>query len=703
MKPNPWRGWLAVACEALGVTALLLAVLLGYANRAVFDSEGFARRLSASLSEPGVANFVAAKIADGVVAAKPDLTGLRPLIIAGGRTVVGSPPFRAAARRAALEAHRSLMSGTGQKIMLTVKDVGEILQAALAEHPQLASKLPRKLSARLAALDELPAGELAGRVVRLAHRLRLSAILLLFGGLGLIAAGIALSRDHRRTVFRVGITCAAAAVVLWAVSRFGGPLLAGFASNQDMGLLASGLWRAFVGDLRLWALALGLSGLAVASASASLVRADAGKQQVVVALWHFATAPAERGRRFLRGTLLLLIGVAAVLHPIAMLYLVAVLAGVVGAYFGLRECFNVLLRAIPEDAARFEKTAGASFGAGRIVLAGVLVLAIAGGVTYWVLRTPAGPSGAAVITACNGFPELCDKRLDQVVFPTTHNSMGGADNPRWLFPNQSKSIPGQLQDGIRALLIDLHYGMPVGDKVKTILDDEKAAMAKYEAALGKEGMAAALRIRDRLVGGDEKQRDVYMGHGFCELGATPFTEALGEIRDFLVANPGEILVIVIQDEGVTPQDVAKCFEKSGLIDFVYRGPAGPWPTLRQMAESDQRVVVFAENNAAGVPWYHQAFEVIQETPYTFHDPSQFSERPNRGGTSGSLLMMNHWIETAPMPKPSNAKIVNAYDFLLKRALRCQRTRHHVVNFVAVDLYGEGDLMKVCQKLNGIRR
>jgi hypothetical protein len=122
-----------------------------------------------------------------------------------------------------------------------------------------------------------------------------------------------------------------------------------------------------------------------------------------------------------------------------------------------------------------------------------------------------------------------------------------------------------------------------------------------------------------------------------------------------------------------------------------------------MAESDQRVLVMAENNCAGVPWYHQAFEVMQETPYTFHDTTEFSEKPNRGGPGGSLLLMNHWIESTPMPKPSNAEVVNAYDFLLRRARRCQRLRHHVPNLVAVDFYATGDLMRVAQTLNGIKR
>jgi hypothetical protein len=236
--------------------------------------------------------------------------------------------------------------------------------------------------------------------------------------------------------------------------------------------------------------------------------------------------------------------------------------------------------------------------------------------------------------------------------------------------------------------------------VKTELEDEKAAMAKYEAALGKEGMAAALRIRDRLAGQEQGERDVYMCHGFCELGALKLVPALREIREFLVANPGEVLILMIQDESVTPQDVERCFQESGLIDFVYRGPTRPpWPTLGEMVASDQRVLVMAENSWAGVPWYHPVFELVQETPYGFHDPSEFSNRPNRGGKAGSLLLMNHWIETTPMPKPSNAAIVNAREFLSKRIRAFERERGRAPNLVAVDFCEVGDLVSVVGELN----
>ena len=87
---------------------------------------------------------------------------------------------------------------------------------------------------------------------------------------------------------------------------------------------------------------------------------------------------------------------------------------------------------------------------------------------------------------------------------------------------------------------------------------------------------------------------------------------------------------------------------------------------------------------AGVPWLRSAFETFEETPYTFHEVEDFSCRANRGGDAGTLLQINHWIDTTPTPKPSNAAVVNAYSFLLARAEKCASERHHLPNLIAVD-------------------
>ena len=63
------------------------------------------------------------------------------------------------------------------------------------------------------------------------------------------------------------------------------------------------------------------------------------------------------------------------------------------------------------------------------------------------------------------------RRLDEVVFPATHNSYAAADEPGWFFANQRHGIERQLRDGIRGFLIDIHYGVrdPLRGRVRTDL------------------------------------------------------------------------------------------------------------------------------------------------------------------------------------------------------------------------------------------
>ena len=263
-------------------------------------------------------------------------------------------------------------------------------------------------------------------------------------------------------------------------------------------------------------------------------------------------------------------------------------------------------------------------------------------------------------------------------------------------------MPQMLQDGIRALLIDVHYGFAGGDRIKTDLSTEPSA-AKMKQAMGEEGYAAAMRIRDRLVGVDESKHRPYLCHGFCEFGAYPVSPALREIRDFVVAHPDEVLILVVEDT-VTPQDLAAEFDKAGFAGLIYTGTPSPqWPTLRQLIEAGQRVLVFTESGRPGVTWLRPAFETFRETPYSFKTVLDFSCRANRGGDGGTMFQINHWIDTTPTPKPSNAAIVNNYQFLLARAEACAAERQHLPNLVAVDFYRTGDVVRVVERLNGVEQ
>jgi hypothetical protein len=269
-----------------------------------------------------------------------------------------------------------------------------------------------------------------------------------------------------------------------------------------------------------------------------------------------------------------------------------------------------------------------------------------------------------------------------------------------MFPHHEAGMPQMLRDGIRALLIDVHYGFPGGSRIKTDMRSEPNADT-MKKAIGAEGYAAAMRIRDRLVGVDESKHEAYFCHGFCELGAYLVGPALRDIRDFMVTHPDEVVILIVEDY-ITPEDLAAEFEKSGLAKLVYRDDPSPeWPTLRQLIERDTRVLAFIESGRPGVSWLRPAFQNFRETPYSFHKPEEFSCRANRGGDTGRMFQINHWIDTTPTPKPSNAAIVNAYPFLLERAQKCEAERGHLPNLIAVDFYRTGDLFAVVNKLNGV--
>jgi hypothetical protein len=169
-------------------------------------------------------------------------------------------------------------------------------------------------------------------------------------------------------------------------------------------------------------------------------------------------------------------------------------------------------------------------------------------------------------------------------------------------------------------------------------------------------------------------------------------------------------VIVIEDY-VLPSAIVTALEESGLAEKVYRGPAaGPFPTLREMVDSGRQVVVYTER-VAGPPWFAAGYEgAIQETPYTFRrrpalltEPSNWpaSCEPKRGPADAPLLLMNHWINTDPTPRPSNAALVNRPEVLVGRARECERIRGQRVNLLAVDFVGQGDVGGAADELNGV--
>jgi hypothetical protein len=682
----------------LGLLLLGLSAILIDVSRGLFVAEDFADRAAASLGDERVSGFVANRLTDAIVAQRPDLTAVRPLLVGTMDGLVGSAPFRAVARTGLRTAHQAFFSKGSQEFLLSVPDVGILVQSALAQaNPELARKIPTQVQAVLAGLPKSRVGATLAAARQLWTRVAwLQRTLFLLGPI-LLIAGILLHPDRRHALMRAGIGLVTVALLLVLLVP-AGRLVALLVTDDPAARAALfGLWRAYFLPLLPFIYSMAGSGVIMAAASNSLLE-KADPFDAIRDLGRLAmTPPRGRGRRALWTAAVAAAGVVLLVWPSSVVAVLAVIGGLLLVFAAVREVFRLALENVPERS-KAVLPGGRSLPLRAVLGVGLAALLV---VLLVLWRRPmAEPPVPTDVVACNGAPELCTRRIDQVSFAATHNSMSNAQIPGWMFPNQGLAFVPQLQMGIRALLIDVHYGFPGGERIKTDLEGEGATREKLVGAVGEQGFEAAQRIRNRLVGVDEGKRGLYFCHGFCELGAYPVVPALSEIKDWLVMNPGEVVLFVIEDY-VTPEEIAQAFKESGLLDVVYTGPITPFPTLGSMIVANARVLVFIESGKPGVDWLHPAFESFQETPYTFHAPADFSCKPNRGGTSAPLFQVNHWIETTPAPKPSNAAIVNTYAELMKRARTCQRERHLRPTYIAVDFGEIGDIVQVTRKLNGL--
>jgi len=270
-----------------------------------------------------------------------------------------------------------------------------------------------------------------------------------------------------------------------------------------------------------------------------------------------------------------------------------------------------------------------------------------------------GSGDAGEVARCNGHPELCDRRYDEVAVVMTHNAMSSEEDG-FVSPNQNRRLWRQLEDGVRGFMLDVHVG---------------------------------------------RDGSVLLCHGLCALGQRPLADGLRDLRIFLGGPPAGGVSRWCGWNAAEVQ-VAEGLAAGGRDRYVYPpagspGPSVAWPTLREMIAGNERVVVFTADRDRTLPWHLYTYDWAWENPYAATTPAELSCAEDRGNRDRSLWVFNHFL-TAPVASPELAEMINHDPSFATRVEDCRsEAGGDLPNFVTVDFYDLGDVFAVVDALNGV--
>ena len=707
--PQRYRG-LGVGTVALmvaGATFTLLAALSLWSWRTFASSEGFADVSTDMLKEPAVAEILAEHIVTALEA-QPDVARVgaaaRPALVELVKDVIQTPPFQSLFHAAVLELHASIVAGHRQSLGLHLDGAPQLFKTSLrVVNPGLAASIPDSALTTATKLSRNRGADLVMRASDLAGWLVIPFAVI---ATVCFALSVRISPHRRRTVEVIGLSMLIIGVSIFIVLGAVLQVVADVGTNPVQRTALRAVFWSLMHVLNVTAKLLMIVG-----ASLALAAAIAGSGTFEERMRGIAQAGrivlARPGTKALAALSAVAAGLFGLIWPLATAQLITRVAAVGLLTTGAVWIFDLA------GAAAWANGHDSVHPMSRRVFISMLTAAavaplflIVGGMTFVrALRPPAYARINADPNSCNGSPLLCDRRLDEVAFAATHNSMAD-EAEHFTGAHQKFGMLAQLAGGVRAFLIDLHYG---GTITGQLVHTDVAAEAELSDAYDDISAQARAELTGQLrgLGLAPPHHSVYLCHVYCEAGALKAQKAFEAFNRWLRENPNQIVILVLEDH-VSAKDAVDVIEKSGLATRAYVWVRGsPPPTLRELIELHDNVVIMAENHGGTVPdapWYLSAYtNILQDTPYDFASPDDLdavaSCAPNRGPADAPLFLVNHWVDTG-YPDPGVAKTANS-DLLRDRLARCAERRRRMPNLIAVDFYSQGDLMQIVDDLNGV--
>lgn len=709
--PRPRWGWVTAqtwtrrlvrVLSVMSVGLLLVGITGWWITTRILSDNGFADVMAKSLRQPAVRQYIAEQVTLQLAPTSKVITAARPVATTVVSEALATDAVGNTVRKVVAGVHRQFfaLGNNDSRVGVSAENAAATLRATLeAIDPNLARRVPNGVLSIATNITQSKSVDLAAHAARLIRWLYIPVLLL---GALLMYLTFAKARDPVHSLRFGGSSLALGGALLIGLGA-ATPLFAALAGDSESGRgkAVAAFVHVLVGRLEGAGWALALIGFLLALApgrDGSGVSVRVGRARVAVARWWRL-----RRARLAVGIVVILLGIGLLTVPLQLLTLVGFFAALLVVFCGLL----LVLRSAgvietSANTARLRKRKVAAVAAAMVVCVGLTTTATAAVVDVVKPSSKANPRQ----DGCNGYIELCFQPINQILWPASHNAMSSVAY-NYFTAEHIGSITEQLNDGARALLIDAYNGYKDHGIVRTNLS---GAINRQE--ITDELGGDALRQLNRLgaltgaVDTSGKKKDVYLCHLFCEVGAVKAASVFSEVNSFLNTHLTSVVILDVEDY-VTPQDLENALKQGHLWDRLYHiDLSKPMPTLLDIVnpppgqdQAERRVIITSENHANQAPWLIGSYDLMQETPYTFDNSTQFNCDPNRGAATNPLLLVNHWLRAPGPPDPVEAATTNSQEELTSRLEQCVQQRRRLPNLLAVDFFGIGDTTEVCDTFN----
>ncbi|KAL9231279.1 hypothetical protein vseg_006525 [Gypsophila vaccaria] len=266
--------------------------------------------------------------------------------------------------------------------------------------------------------------------------------------------------------------------------------------------------------------------------------------------------------------------------------------------------------------------------------------------------------------------------FNKYAYLTTHNAFAIEGEPshtiipRITVPCQEDSITQQLQNGVRALMLDTY----------------------------------------------DFEGDIWLCHSFggkCHdfTAFEPALDTLKEIEAFLSSNPTEVVTLILEDYVTTPNGLTNVFNKAGLMKYWFPVSKMPtqgqdWPLVSDMVANNQRLLVFTSKKSKQVSegiayqWNFMVENQYGDDGMKAGSCTNRAESSQLNDITKSLVLVNY-IRSVPLKEISCVDNSNNLMDMLRTCHDAAANRWP--NFVAVDFYKRsegGGAFAALDMLNG---